>query len=374
MSALPATTGRPDAMGVRQLLLAAVRAGQAPGAVAVWGPSADSLQDVTVGRAAVVPSSGPLTAEHWFDLASLTKPLVTTTLALIVMRRGGLSTETTVGEVLTELIDAPAAVATVLQLLTHTSGLPGWAPLYSRGGGIEAVVDTIGRLQLVADPGRRVVYSCPGFILLGLMVERVAGAGLDQLLTDLVVEPLDLRDDLGFAKAARDRPVVAGALTPGAETALLAERGLRQDLIPPRWRHQPDDGNARALGDVAGNAGLLGSARGVARLALQYLPGHGELLRPDEVRLATGNLTPGKEQDRGFGWQLASSPGCSAGPALSSGSFGHTGFTGTSVWIDPSVPQVMVLLCHRHHPAHRGTDLHPLRRRFHALTLKGRRA
>jgi CubicO group peptidase (beta-lactamase class C family) len=95
----------------------------------------------------------------------------------------------------------------------------------------------------------------------------------------------------------------------------------------------------------------------------------GLLLTEDEIAAATRTRTPGLEQERGLAWQLASSPGCSAGPALAPEAFGHTGFTGTSLWIDPTRKLAMALLTNRVHPGHRSTDLHPLRRRFHQLVV-----
>ena len=95
----------------------------------------------------------------------------------------------------------------------------------------------------------------------------------------------------------------------------------------------------------------------------------GEFLTSDEIDRATSDHTPGREQARGYGWQLASSPGCSAGPALDPSAFGHTGFTGTSLWIDPTRGVAIALLTNRVHPGHRPTDLHPLRRRFHHLVV-----
>jgi len=130
-----------------------------------------------------------------------------------------------------------------------------------------------------------------------------------------------------------------------------------------------DDGNTRGLGGAAGNAGLFGTAAAVAALASEYLPGGGELVTGEEASLATAALTPGLEQLRGIGWQLAATPGCSAGPALAGSSFGHTGFSGTSAWVDAEAGAVLVLLANRLHPGGRTPDLHPLRRRFHALAV-----
>lgn len=353
---------------LRLLLERAVRAGSAPGIVAAWEAATDSSpRTIEVGRATFVPRSQSVAPETWFDLASLTKPLVVGTLVLLMMRDGAFSEGTTVGEILPETSPTPVGTRTVRQLLTHSSGLPAWAPLYTATGGdptraLGALMD----LE-IGEPGVHVVYSCPGFILLGMMIERLSGAGLAEVFNERVLEPLGLGDVIGFLPDPTF-PIAGGAATPMAEQRLLAERGLGPEEIPAVIPAGPDDGNSRFLGGVAGNAGLFGTAEGVLSLALVYL-GAGEFLTSDEIILATTDRTPGLEQGRGFGWQLASSPGCSAGPALDPSAFGHTGFTGTSLWIDPTRKLAMTLLTNRVHPGHRPTDLHPLRRRFHQLAI-----
>jgi CubicO group peptidase (beta-lactamase class C family) len=336
--------------------------------VAAWQSAGEpSPQTVCVGRAVVAPCATPATAETWFDLASLTKPLVVGTLALLAMREGALAPDTLVGEVLDEATAAPIGARSVRQLLTHSSGLPAWEPLYARTGGrCEHTLDALIALPL-AEPAVHVVYSCLGFILLGRMIERLAGASLAEQFAERVVEPLGLAHEIGFNPGSAV-PLAGGAARPVAEQRLLAERGLEQDLIPAVMPGQPDDGNSRFLGGIAGNAGLFGTASGVLALAMVYL-GVGELLTSDEISLATADHTPGLEQRRGFGWQLAGSPGCSAGPALAPSAFGHTGFTGTSLWVDPTRGIAMTLLANRVHPGHRPTDLHPLRRRFHQIVI-----
>ncbi len=271
------------------------------------------------------------------------------------------------GEVLPEAAAHPVGTRSVRQLLTHSSGLPAWEPLYALAGGdarrsFAALMDVP-----VEEPGSHVVYSCPGFILLGMMIERLAGVGLAELFTQRVLEPLGLTGEIGYRPDAH-LPIAGGAKAPLAEQRLLAERGLDGQLIPLIGPGRPDDGNARFLDGVAGNAGLFGTAGGVLALASAYL-GMGEFLTPKEIELATTDHTPGLEQRRGFGWQLAGSPGCSAGPALDPSAFGHTGFTGTSLWIDPTRGLAVTLLANRVHPGHRPTDLHPLRRRFHQLVI-----
>ena len=305
-------------------------------------------------------------ADLRFDLASLTKPLATATL-LLLARRDGLELEQPVAEVVPELAGSPWSGVTFEQCATHTAGFPAWAPLYASGCGREAYLDALRRVESVAAAGSRVEYSCLGFLALGIALERAGGADLGALFADLVAEPLGLAPELGFAPPA-DASVAPGELRWFVEERLLAARGNFVAPPPaPAGVWPCDDGNARGLGGVAGNAGLFGTAAAVARLAAEFLPGGGELLNAAEAELATRCRTDGLEQARTIGWQLASSPGCSAGPALPASAFGHTGFTGTSVWSDPDSRAVFVLLGNRLHPGGRTPDLHPLRRRFHAL-------
>jgi len=309
----------------------------------------------------------PVAADVLYDLASLTKPLATVTL-LLLARRDGVGLEVPLRALLPEMAGSPWGDVTLLQCASHTAGFPAWAPLYAgNGAGHEEYLEALRRLAPVAPPGTRVEYSCPGFVALGLALERAAGAEIGTLFARLVADPLGLGDEMGFAPAP-GTPVAAGELRWFVEERLLADRGLcgappteRRDAVPC------DDGNARGLGGAAGNAGLFGTAAAVARLAAEYLPGGGGLLTAEEAGFATACRTEGLEQARGLGWQLAPSPGCSAGPSLPAQAFGHTGFSGVSVWADPSSRAVLVLLGNRLHPGGRTPDLHPMRRRFHTL-------
>jgi CubicO group peptidase (beta-lactamase class C family) len=129
------------------------------------------------------------------------------------------------------------------------------------------------------------------------------------------------------------------------------------------------DGNAHFLGGVAGHAGLFGPAREVARVAEQFLPGSLLLSREETFAAFRTNFTPGLEEHRSLGWMLASTPGSSAGPALPPHAFGHTGFTGTSVWVDPRAARVFVLLTNRTHPTYNAPPMTEIRRRVHELAV-----
>ena len=356
---------------VHGLLQRSVRAGIAPGAVATWGSPGADLEYATVGNASLVPDVTAMEPAAWFDLASLTKPLVTTTLSLLAFRSGMLQLETPVGQILGETRGATIADLSVFSLLTHTSGLPSWLPLYCLAeGNAEALHGRLRDVEFEAAPGSRVIYSCVGFIVLGLMLERIAGESLADLFDTEVTGPLGLENELAFPPLQEGRPMVGFAAQAGTEERLVREAGQDQCWLPETGSGLPDDGNARFLGGAAGNAGLFGTAAGVSTLAAEFLPGGGDLLSAEEAQLATTDHTSELEQRRGLGWQLAATPGCSAGPALPPQAFGHTGFTGVSVWVDPVSRVTYSLLCNRLHPGHRGTDLHPLRRRFHALARR----
>jgi CubicO group peptidase (beta-lactamase class C family) len=351
---------------VQTVLERAVRAGLAPGWVALACRAGESGRVWCVGRAGV--GDGATSPSLLYDLASITKPLATATL-LLLARRDGLDLEAPLGELLPELRGGHWSDVTLIQCATHTAGFPGWAPLYHPGpASRERYLDALAMLEPVAPAGARLEYSCPGFIALGLALERGYGREMDELFSTLVAGPLGLESELMFAPPAQVA-VAQGERGWYVESRLLAERG--GGAVPPPAASDSvpcDDGNARGLGGAAGNAGLFGTAAAVASLASEFLPGGGELLSGQEADFATRSRTAGLEQARGLGWQLAATPGCSAGPALAPEAFGHTGFTGTSVWADPLARYVFVLLGNRLHPGGRTPDLHPLRRVFHAAS------
>ncbi|HZN04085.1 MAG TPA: serine hydrolase domain-containing protein, partial [Candidatus Polarisedimenticolia bacterium] len=303
------------------------------------------------------------------DLASLTKPLATALLAVRLQSAGRLRLEDRVDRHLPEWRPAEdGPPLTLLDLLTHRSGLPAWLPLYARAEDVTGRIGFVAGTAPAHPPLLGVTYSCPNYLLAGFAIERVAGAPLDRLFETLGTGPLGI-EDLGYRPHPGLRDRIAPTETGNAHERALAGplaagyNGWRRDLI---WG-EVHDHNAWSLGGVAGNAGLFGTARAVWSLARVFLRGGPGLLGDEERALFGHDFTPGLNQARAVGFQLAATPGCSAGPALSPRSFGHTGFTGTSLWIDPDAERIAVLLTNRVHPVHRERDLHPLRREFNAL-------
>jgi len=348
---------------LRSFLRRAIHAGYFPGASAGWSIDGKIAEIISLGLRGI-PGGKPIDEKTVFDLASLTKPLVVTTLLLRARHDFSLNFDLELGEFFPRLHSSWLAHITIIELLTHSSGLPAWRPLYAMQHRGEDIISLIGNLKTEAAPGERIIYSCLGYILLGRLLEKLYQSPLDQIFDREVVRKLRLKGRLGFHPEGPN--LAFEPAWPGVEAKLTCELGLDPDSLPPGGR--PEDGNARFLGGVAGNAGLFGTVSAVLSLAAEYLPGGGTLLGSKDVEIAT--MRRPLPEDRRLGWQGADAPSSSAGPALSSAAFGHTGFSGASLWIDPISKLIVLLLCHRNHPGYRGVDLHPLRRRFHQLVMR----
>lgn len=378
---------------VRQLLGSAVEEGRIPGAVALVRWRGETVLHAAYGSAQREPHQRPMRRDTVFDLASLTKPLATAAVTLALVDRGWVSLDEEVTRYLPELKAARGAGVTVRRLLTHTSGLSGWRPLYVWARTREAILAVIDDLGMAYRPGSRFEYSDVGFITLGIALERVADRSLHDLFRELIVEPcgLDATGYLPSFEASRFATTERGNAFERrmAQWAGLDFDGWRRDCYPG----QVNDGNAHyALQGVSGHAGLFADAADVGVLGQMWLDGGlcegRQVLSEAAVRLAAANQTPPGGAARGLGWALASTspPGHeeltradagffpptgspwgprSSGELLSPLAYGHTGFTGTSLWIDPEAHLVAVLLTNATHPdvdLTRGVDR--LRARF----------
>ncbi len=272
-----------------------------------------------------------------YDLASLTKVIVTTTMAMILVDEGKLDLQKPVSAFLPGFRGGAKDKVTVWHLLTHSSGLDWWGPLYKELHGKEAYLQRIQAMDLVYEPGTKSLYSDLGAFLLGEIMERVAGEPLDTFARKRIFEPLGMRDTL-FRPAAELRARVAPT-----------------EVDPWRGRllcGEVQDENAFALGGVAPHAGLFGTAPEIARFAQMLLNGgvydHHRIVSQETVERFTRRAGV-PDSSRALGWDTPSA-GSSSGSLFSSHSFGHTGFTGTSLWIDPERRLFLILLTNRVHP------------------------
>jgi CubicO group peptidase (beta-lactamase class C family) len=298
----------------------------------------------------------PAEAGDRFDLGSLTKPFVAT-LAVVLDERGDLSLDLPLGEIWPRAAPRLARLP-LADLLCHRSGLAAWAPLYRRCRSRQEVLDLLLGGGLLGAP--LPTYSDLDYLLWGRAAEERLGRPLDDLLRELVLAPLGLSS---VTLAPGDRPDVAESLMgTGKEVELAAEQGIAiEDLGPPR-PGTVQDGNARFLADLGialpGHAGLFGRVADLWALGVEWLrPG-----RLFSEQAALRALAAGSGL-YALGWVRRNVEG-SAGPALGPRSFGHSGFAGGSLWIDPERGWILVLLGAR---SDSSIDLNSWRRRFHAL-------
>jgi uncharacterized protein YbbC (DUF1343 family) len=323
---------------VDRIVAAAIEDGAFPGAVVAVGRRGRLVHLWAHGRLSYEPDAPPVTADTLYDLASLTKVIATTTMAMILVDEERLDLDRPLQEFLPAFQGPGKEAVTVRHLLTHSSGVDWWAPLYQELSGEEAYLERIQAMDLVYAPGARSLYSDLGLILLGEVLERVAGEGLEPFVRRRVFAPLGMGDTL---------------FRPGEE---LLARIAPTEHDPWRGRvlrGEVHDENAFALGGVAPHAGLFGTAGDLARFAQMILNGgvleHHRIASRETVEAFTRRAGV-PDSTRALGWDTKSPEGSSAGSLFSPRSFGHTGFTGTSLWIDPERELFVILLSNRVHP------------------------
>jgi CubicO group peptidase (beta-lactamase class C family) len=358
--------------GISKFLATRIAAGDFPSAVYLIAESGRELFADALGNAVVEPKQIAATLETIYDLASLTKPLLTSLLCARRVETGELELASSVARYLPEFARPGKQAITIQQLLTHSSGLPAWRPLYLVTGDEPArALGEIANSDLEYSPGTRVVYSDLGFITLGLVLERLSGKPLVELAQLEIFQPLNLQRTFFNPEVAMQTGIAA------CEKGNAYERDTSGDAAGeyPNWRQeiiwgQVHDGNAYFLGGAAGHAGLFSTARETLQLAQQFAAGQTTLLNSATCELFRRNLTPGLEEARSFGWQLAETKDSAAGLDLPRDSFGHSGFTGTSCWNDPEHERVFILLTNRTHARSLPfANINSVRRQFHGLAV-----
>ncbi|MFN7963505.1 MAG: serine hydrolase domain-containing protein [Thermoanaerobaculia bacterium] len=314
--------------------------GAFPGGVLAVGRRGEVAHFLPFGRLRYEPEAPAVEADTIYDLASLTKVVATTTVAMILGEEGRLELDLPVATYLPGFVGPGKRQVTVRQLLSHSAGLAAWAPLYLEARGPSAFLERILAMALAYPPGSQSVYSDLGILLLGEILERASGTPFRRLVESRVLEPLGLTET-GFLPGPSLLPRIA-------PTEL--DSSFRHRLL---WGEVHDD-NAFALGGVAPHAGLFGTAPDLARFATMMLEGGadpgGRLVSAETVAAFTRNAgVPGSS--RALGWDTRSPEGSSAGSLLSLRAYGHTGFTGTSLWIDPEREIFVLLLTNRVHPS-----------------------
>jgi CubicO group peptidase (beta-lactamase class C family) len=309
------------------------------------------------GRFTYEADSPEVKRETVWDLASLTKPIGTTSMAMLLWERGKLGLDAKVAELLPEFASGVSdsvqaawrEAVTVRMLLAHSSGLPAHRKLYLEAQGRESVTAAAMRVPLEAAPGTRAVYSDIGFILLCELLERIAGERLDEFCEREIFS--SLKTNLRFV----------------SQPTLLA--GVLPTVHDTEYRHRVvqgvvNDENAWAMGGVAGHAGLFGDALSVARFAECLLGGGAPVFKAETVELFTRRQSEPEGTSRALGWDTPSQPSQS-GTRFSGRAFGHLGYTGTSLWCDAKRGLSVTLLTNRTWPDGRNQAIKKVRPLVH---------
>jgi CubicO group peptidase (beta-lactamase class C family) len=361
------------------IILRAILDGATPGAALAVGRHGRLVRLRGYGSLDWRAGFAPATDSSIYDLASLTKVVGTTTAAMILVEEGKLDLDAPVSRYLPEWPPGgDKRHVTIRHLLTHTSGLPAYAPLWRELRGREAYARRIGGMGLDVPPGTRTVYSDFGFLLLGFVIERQSGQTLDVFLRERVFEPFGMRDTGFNPRSWGETPMAAtghGDAAPeraGGGDILARIAPTEEDTF---FRHTHvhgivHDENAYALGGVAGHAGLFSSARDLAVFAQMMLNGgeYGGVRILDSATIARFTRRQGDASSRALGWDTPSG-GANAGTGFSPHAFGHTGFTGTSIWIDPGRDLFVVLLTNRVNPTRKNNKHIALRKAVHETAV-----
>jgi uncharacterized protein YbbC (DUF1343 family)/CubicO group peptidase (beta-lactamase class C family) len=319
------------------LVRAQLRAGKFPGAVVLVGSGDRIVYRKAFGHRATEPTLLPMQADTIFDLASLTKVIATTTAIMQLVERGQLRLDDTIAHYWPDFAANGKGEITVRQALTHYSGLRADLPLNTNWSGYQTALDLIAAERPVRTPGSGYEYSDINFEILGELVRRSAGQPLDLFCRANIFEPLGMRDT-GFRPPTELHDRIAPTVY------------WRKKVI---WG-QVNDPTAFRMGGVAGHAGLFSTADDLARFARMLLnggSGNAAILQPASVaRMTSPRAEPGQARQRGFGWDLEAPPGNRNNILVPTGFYGHTGYTGTSLWIDPVTATYVIILTNRVYP------------------------
>lgn len=349
---------------IEALVLADIAEKKLPGAVVLVGRKGKIVYRKAFGNRSLVPTVEPMTVDTIFDVASLTKPVATATSIMILIEQGRLQLSDTIGKFIPDIDDENAKKVTILQLLTHTSGYRPDFDLSEKWTGREGMLAALKKEKLRNPPGTKFVYSDIGFIVLGEIVYAVTGFEVDKFVAQNIFEPLATGSSM-FLRYPESG--WRGTLSRVAPTENI--RG-QNSYLGSKFEGDPNTGNkilrgvvhdptAFRMGGIAGHAGLFSTADDLARYCQMILNGGSyggrRILSAQTVAMMTRTYVVSETgATRGLGWDMNTTFSRNRGELFPLGSFGHTGFTGTSIWIDPTSETFVVFLSNRVHPDGKG--------------------
>ena len=337
-----------DLSSIAEFTQSEIQSKRMPGAVVLVGNRTEVLYRQAFGQRALQPAPLPMTANTRFDLASLTKAVATTTAVMQLVERRKLHLDDPVAKYWPQFARNSKNAITLRQLLTHYSGLRADLDLSSKGSGYGSAIRLIVAEKPISTPGEKYLYSDINFEILGELVRRVSGQALDVYCAKHIFQPLRMKN-----------------------TAFKPSTAQQSDIAPTEYLGRVHDQTAYRMGGVAGHAGLFSTADDLANFARMLLNGGSEngvriLNRKSVEEMSIPQSPPGKGKLRGLGWNLAAPFVSNREQLLPVGSYGHLGYTGTMLWIDPVSKTYVIVLSNRVHPNGKG-DADPLRRGILAI-------
>ena len=330
-----ASGGNPAIANIDAIMQQAVDRGNIPGGVVLIGHNGSVVYRKAFGSRSLEPTREPMTVDTIFDLASLTKCIATTTAVMQLFQEGRIRLNDPVATYLPEFAQNGKKEITVRELLTHFSGIPPDLDLKQPWQGRATAFDMAMQVKPAYPPGSRFLYSDINFVTLGFLVEKVTGMPLNDYAAAKIFTPLGMKETT--------------FLPPGSWIPRIAP--TQYDEQGKMLRGVVHDPTARRMGGVAGHAGLFSTADDLAKFAQNLLSCCPKILTREAIeKMSTPQQPANAASLRGLGWDIDSPFSSNRGELLPVGSFGHTGFTGTSLWIDPVTNTYIIILTNAVHP------------------------
>ena len=327
-----------------------------------------------LGFAVVEPERIEASSETIYDLASLTKPLVAGLLCAKLIENGEMRLSDKLSHYFKEFDTNEKQAITLENLLTHTSGFQAWKPFYLIANLKSEILSLIAAEPLENLPSEKVVYSDLNFLTLTVLLENFYGEAIDEIAKKEIFAPLNLQNTFYNPPQELQKRIAASEKGNEYERQMCIEKGY--DVEKYQWREQQiwgevHDGNCYFMNGVSGHAGLFSTAFETFKIAQQFLANQTTLLKPETCALFRTNFTPNLNEARSIAFQLAETKDSTASNSLSKDSFGHLGFTGTSLWIEPETRRIFILLTNRTHARELPfANINATRRRFHELAVE----
>ncbi len=359
---------------ISEFLQSRIDAKDFPSAVYLVAEKGEIVFEDALGFAVVEPEKIEAKIDTIYDLASLTKPLVTGLLCAKLIENGEINLTDKVAGYFSEFDTEEKREITIQNLLTHTSGFQAWLPFYLFVNSVPEMFEFIASQLPENQINAKVVYSDFNFIVLGFLLCDIYYDTLDNISREEIFEPLNLQNTFFNPPPKLQKRIAASEFGNDFEKQMCADLGF--DVSKYNWReHQiwgeVHDGNCYFMNGVSGHAGLFSTVFETFKIAQQFLAEETILLKPDTCKLFRTNFTKGLNEARSIAFELAETKDSTASEFLAKDSFGHLGFTGTSLWIEPETERIFILLTNRTHARELPfANINSARRKFHELATK----